>query len=117
MTQKIKERVKEGSQATFSFTFRNSVGALATPDTTRWSLVDKKRNVINNRRHVVETPANPLSITVYGNDLRVTDAVGSLATRLLLIEATDAGKPIVEEFEFKIEQAKSYPITTTTTTV
>lgn len=115
MATRIKSNAKEGSNKTYEFTFKDSGGSSITPDSVRWTLTNKDREIINNRRHIVVTPGAPTVITLSGNDLRCTES-GPHADRLLLVEGMSGGVPIVEEFSFKIECSTVYPITTTTTT-
>lgn len=121
MATKLATRAEEGSTYGVKVTFTDSVGSSFVPLTLKWTLTDRHRNVINNRRRVIETPAAVKTIVLKGADLSVSEG-SSLVTRFLLVEGTyngDLGNnlPVVEEFEFEVEKARTYPQTTTTTTV
>jgi len=115
MSKVLTDKPVEGSNVTFGFTFKNNAGTAIIPDTARWTLTDKNRAIINNRRHVSATPAIPTVVTLSGLDLACSE-VGSLADRLILVEGTSGGLPVVEEFSFQVKCSTIYPITTTTTT-
>lgn len=120
MTVIKKTRAKEGSTYIIPVTFKNESGVAQAPQSARWTLMNAKKQVLNNRRHVAITPATTVNIMLFGQDLKVTEA-GPYADRRVLIESFynssyGTGLPCVEEVRFQVEAADTYPVTTTTTT-
>lgn len=121
MTTKLCEDAKEGSTFIVPVHFTKPDGQPLAPLSVRWTLMTKRKIVVNGRRHVSIPPLATVNIVLSGPDLRVDEA-GKKADRKLLVEAFynsiqyGDNLTIVEEFDFQIEAATAYPVTTTTTT-
>jgi len=104
------KQVNEQSSAFIDISFYDEAGALVTPDTVKWSLVDQYGNIVNARDNVIITPDTTVTIILSGDDLKIDAAEKEM--RYVVADATytetDTGQTvnIKNEYQFEVVRLK-----------
>ena len=105
--------LKAVEQSTYIITasFTDEAGNSVTPDSLKWSLVDRKKRIVNNRKDVEITSLDTsIDIVLSGDDIAI-DGDGEVE-RWIVVEGTytsDAGSglPFRDQASFRISNLKS----------
>lgn len=96
---------KDKGTYAITITFKDENGNLVVPTEAKWTLKDKRGNVLNSRTQVSIAPlASSVTVTLSGNDLKATEG----RSRMFTVEAKynstlGTGLPMKDSCTFRVD--------------